>query len=389
MANDWSKHKLGDVCEINPFKRDNNWKHSIIEYIDISSVGVGYLIENPRLIPTKEAPSRAQRLVQDGDTIISTVRPNRRSMLYIKSPKQNTVVSTGFAVLHPKEIDPRFLYYIVFNQEFTDRLTARADGSAYPAVLPEVIADAEIDLPSLPEQRAIAGVLGALDDKIELNRRMNATLEAIARAVFRHWFVDSEEVKGWEVGQVKDLGEVITGKTPPTSNRDNYDGEIPFITIPDMHGKTFVIETEKTLSAQGVETQPNKTLPPFSICVSCIATPGLVSMTTKPAQTNQQINSLIPKDKKSIFYCYFTLRERGDEIRTRGSGGSVLLNLNKGQFESLRVALPPVELVHKFQDLVEPPLMKLLSNEQESSTLASLRDTLLPKLMSGEVEISL
>lgn len=387
MADNWTSHKLGDVCEINQFKRDNNWHYPIIEYIDISSVGVGHFVDGPSLISIENAPSRAQRLVQNGDTILSTVRPNRRSMLYIKSPKENTVVSTGFAVLHPKSIDSRFLYYTIFNQEFTEYLTARADGSAYPAVSPEVISDAEIELPSLAEQRAIAGILGALDDKIELNRRMNRTLESMARAVFRQWFVDGDDVGDWEVGQVKDLGEVITGKTPPTNDRENYDGKIPFITIPDMHGKMFVIETGKTLSEKGVQTQRNKTLPPFSICISCIATPGLVSMTTEPSQTNQQINSLIPNDKKSAFYSFFALRELGDEIRARGGGGSVLLNLNKGQFEAMPISIPSVDLVHKFHEFAEPLLLRLLANEKESRTLASLRDSLLPKLMSGEVSV--
>ena len=169
----------------------------------------------------------------------------------------------------------------------------------------------------------------------------------MARAVFRQWFVENEEVGDWEVGKVSDLGEVITGKTPPTADRENYDGDVPFITIPDMHGKVFVIETGKTLSDEGVQTQANKTLPAFSICVSCIATPGLVSLTIEPSQTNQQINSS-SEDKDSTFYCYFALRDLGDEIRARGSGGSVLLNLNKSQFEALPVLRPPVEPRHKF-----------------------------------------
>lgn len=199
--------------------------------------------------------------------------------------------------------------------------------------------------------------------------------------------MENEDVGNWEVGTVSDLGEVITGKTPPTADRENYDGDVPFITIPDMHGKVFVIETGKTLSDKGVQTQANKTLPVFSICVSCIATPGLVSLTTELSQTNQQINSLVPKDKDSTFYCYFALRDLGDEIRARGSGGSVLLNLNKGQFEALPVLIPPADLMHKFQDTVEPLLMKLLADEKESRTLASLRDSLLPKLMRGEVRV--
>jgi type I restriction enzyme S subunit len=107
-------------------------------------------------------------------------------------------------------------------------------------------------------------------------------------------------------------------------------------------------------------------------------------MTIKPSQTNQQINSLIPSDKKSIFYCYFALREFGDEIRARGSGGSVLLNLNKGQFETMSILKPPTDLIHKFQEFAEPLLERLLANEKESRMLASLRDSLLPKLMRGE-----
>jgi len=274
----------------------------------------------------------------------------------------------------------KYLYYQLTTQ--LSMLQEFSIGSATKFLTMRILGPLKIPLPSFSEQRAIAGILGALDDKIELNRRMNATLEAMARAVFRQWFVDGEEV-----GQVKDLGEVITGKTPPTNDRENYGGEIPFITIPDMHGKMFVIETGKTLSLHGVQTQRNKTLPPFSICISCIATPGLVSMTTKYSQTNQQINSLIPKDKKSTYYCYFALRELGYEIRARGSGGSVLLNLNKGQFETMPIPIPSADLMHKFNKFAEPFLLQIVANEKESHTLASLRDSMLPKLMSGEVRV--
>ena len=267
-------------------------------------------------------------------------------------------------------------------------LCRASEGTKIPRAQRKFAARIQQDIAPHPEQRNIAAVLGALDDKIKLNRRMNRTLEAIAQAVFRHWFVKNEAADGWEVGQVCDWGKVITGKTPPTADEDNYNGNIPFITIPDMHGKIFVIETGKTLSEKGAQIQSNKTLPPFSICVSCIATPGLVSITTVPSQTNQQINSLIPKDKESTFYCYFALRELADEIRAHGSGGSVVLNLNKGQFEALPVLIPPIEIVHKFQRIVEPMLMKLLANEQQSRTLAALRDALLPKLMRGEVRVT-
>ena len=278
-----------------------------------------------------------------------------------------------------------------------------------------------IEWPDNHPRAAIAHILGTLDDKIELNRKMNETLEAIARAIFKSWFVDFDPVRakmegrqpggmdaetaalfpdsfveselgeiprGWRPAKVKDLGGVICGKTPPTKDAENYGNFMPFVTIPDMHSKVFVTRTKKRLSAVGVETQKNKTLPALSICVSCIATPGLVAMTSESSQTNQQINSVIPHADVSPFLSYFALRNLSAEIRTRGSGGSVVTNLNKGQFSILPVLLPPPGLIRLFHRVVEPLLMHILANEHHSCTLAAMRDTLLPKLLSGEIDLS-
>jgi type I restriction enzyme S subunit len=278
-----------------------------------------------------------------------------------------------------------------------------------------------IPLPPLDEQKRIAHILGTLDDKIELNQQMNQTLEGIARALFKSWFIDFDPVrakldgrqpagmdaetaalfpdefedggaigpipKGWRVGQVQDIGEVICGKTPSTREPENYGSEMPFITIPDMHGKIFALRTSKYLSAKGVESQSKKTLPPLSICVSCIATPGLVVMTTQPSQTNQQINSVVPSSGDSSFYYFFALRDVAEEIKARGSGGSVFANLNKSHFSELPVLLAPQCLQVDFHKKVEPLLEKLLTNENESFSLASTRDALLPKLLSGEIRV--
>ena len=147
------------------------------------TLGIGHIKAPPQLIKVSDAPSRAKRLVREGDTVLSTVRPNRRSMFFVSQPSDSWVVSTGFAVLRPKVqfIEPRFLCACVFNQSFTDYLTTREKGAAYPAVSAEDIANAEIHLPPINDQRAIAHILGTLDDKIELNRQMNHTLEAMAQ----------------------------------------------------------------------------------------------------------------------------------------------------------------------------------------------------------------
>jgi type I restriction enzyme S subunit len=280
-----------------------------------------------------------------------------------------------------------------------------------------------IPIPPASLRERITHILGILDDKIELNRRMNETLEAIAQAIFKSWFVDFDPVRvlsgqmpqkppfltaealrkagfsdrlqasalgeipeGWQSGCISDLGAVICGKTPPTSDAENYGTGIPFVTIPDMHGKVLVTDTERSLSAIGAATQPTKTLPPYAICVSCIATIGLVALTSEPCQTNQQINSVVPSESHTSFYCYFALRDLVHEIQSRGSGGSVVLNLNKTQFASLPVLLPSRVAEFSFKEIVRPIFEKILANIYESRTLAALRDALLPKLLSGELQ---
>ena len=290
----------------------------------------------------------------------------------------------------PAKADTKFLFYFFTSEEQQDYIRRNAIQTGVPHTNLGHLRTTPLLLPPLPEQRAIAAVLGALDDKIELNRRMNETLEALAQSLFKSWFVDATQSalpKGWREGVIADLGEIICGKTPPTSDPANYGTDIPFVTIPDMHGKMFVTRTGKSLSQQGANTQPTKTLPPYSICVSCIATPGLVILTSQPCQTNQQINSVVPNTGYSPFYCYFALRELSGEIRSRGSGGSVTANLNKGDFAKIPIALPPVELSKQFQELTEPVFKRILSNEHESRTLAALRDALLPKLLSGELRV--
>lgn len=159
----FQKVKLKDIAKINPDSIGHNFKHKVIEYVDISSVGVGNLIEIQEM-EIQNSPSRAKRLVKSGDTIISTVRPNRRYFYYFKNPKENTVVSTGFAVLRALgKNGRRYLYYSVTDQSFTDYLTKNAKGAAYPAVDADIIYDGEVFVPEKTEEQArIASVLWRL-----------------------------------------------------------------------------------------------------------------------------------------------------------------------------------------------------------------------------------
>jgi type I restriction enzyme S subunit len=318
----------------------------------------------------------------------------------------------------PRKVDPQFLYHAFRAHAFGHFLQGTVATSAVPGLRAGDIKEAPLNLPPLAEQKAIAAVLGALDDKIELNRRMNATLEAMARALFQSWFVDFDPVRakldgrqphgvdpataglfpnefedselghipnGWHVKTVGDVGKVICGKTPRTSVGTYYGNDIPFITIPDMHGNVFAAATARKLSHAGANSQANKTLPAGSLCVSCIATPGLVIITSEPSQTNQQINSIVPHQTEETYFWYWALVDLGAEIAASGSGGSVLANLNKSRFETLRVVKPPHALICDYNRRVRPIFEAILANSLQSRTLSAVRDTLLPKLLSGQV----
>ena len=155
--------------------------------------------------------------------------------------------------------------------------------------------------------------------------------------------VDGVEVpKGWEMKALSDLGQIICGKTPSKSNKEYYGNEVPFIKIPDMHNQAFITQTTDNLSLSGANSQSKKYIPPKSICVSCIATVGLVSMTSKPSHTNQQINSIIPNDEQTSEFLYLSLKQSSmtKYLKDLASGGSATLNLNTSTFSKIEIITP-------------------------------------------------
>jgi type I restriction enzyme, S subunit len=318
-------------------------------------------------------------------------------------------------------INPRYLYYWMQSPDCLDQfsyLKSQTDMADYVSLRDQREMDISLPVPSL--QDSIVSVLSPLDLRLNILEQTNEFLESIARTIFKSWFVDFDPVrakaegrepegmdadaaalfpsefqesalgkipKDWSIGTVRDLGSVICGKTPPTAVAAYYGDEIPFITIPDMSGRVFAHVTARKLSVQGADFQRNKYLPARSVCVSCIATVGLVCITSEPSQTNQQINSLVPNADFPCYFSFFTLQNMGDSIRSAGSGGSVFGNLNKGRFEALRLLLPKPSLARTYSSMVEPLFDKILSNVQEQTILSDLRDTLLPRLISGKLRV--
>ena len=286
-----------------------------------------------------------------------------------------------------KIIDNDFLYYTLVDM-YGILGVYGGDGTAVPILNKGDFENIETLIPPLPEQRAIASVLSSLDDTIDLLHRQNKTLEAMAETLFRQWFVEDAQ-EDWGEKLLSFFGEIICGKTPSKKIHSYFNGKIPFIKIPDMHGNIFLFETADSLTEEGKQSQDNKTLPPKSICVSCIATVGLVSINAKESQTNQQINSIIPQKDYYRYFLYLTMKSSYDLLHSMASGGTATLNLNTGNFSKIPVQYPGDNVLVAFQREVEPYFDKIFINQTQIRTLEKLRDTLLPKLMIGEVRVSI
>ncbi|MCP4680977.1 MAG: restriction endonuclease subunit S [Desulfobacterales bacterium] len=389
--NKWESHKLGDVITSNNQSVGKEYLYDEILYLDTGSITCGK-IDSFQKLSIADAPSRAKRLVKNKDIVYSTVRPIQRHYGFIEKPLPNLVVSTGFSIIetNQKLADPLFIYNFLISDEIVETLDIIADGStsAYPSLKPSDIENLEILLPPLPEQKAITSVLSSLDDKIDRLHRQNKTLEAMAETLFRQWFVE-EARDDWEEKPLSFFGEIICGKTPSKKIHSYFNGEIPFIKIPDMHGNTFLFETSDSLTEEGKKSQDNKTLPAKSICVSCIATVGLVSMNAKVSQTNQQINSIIPNKEYYRYFLYLLMKSYNDLLHSMASGGTATLNLNTGNFSKIPIPSPGDKFLAVFQNQVEPFFDKIFINQSQIRTLEKLRDTLLPKLMNGEVRVKI
>ena len=253
--------------------------------------------------------------------------------------------------------------------------------------------------PPIEVQNKIVNIISTYDDLIENNRKQIKLLEEAAQRLYKEWFVDLkfpgyENItivegipNGWNKRKILEIGIIITGKTPSTSKEQYYGGNIPFVKIPDMHGCVYPITTETTLSLEGATTQKNKYIPKNSIMVSCIGTVGLVNIAIELCQTNQQINSIILNNEHDLYYTYSTMKRIKSLLEGVGSNGATMTNVNKSKFENLKVLYPSEELREKYYNFCDPIFNKIYSLSVSNYKLMQARNRLLPKLMSGEIEV--
>ena len=298
-----------------------------------------------------------------------------------------------------EKVDYTFLFYTIRSKSFYGQVSGFIGGSGQPTIPMERIRKLKIFLPKMQVQQKIANILSRYDEAIENNNKRIKLLEQMAQNLYKEWFVrfrfpgyencefENGIPVGWKVCRLKDFGKIITGKTPPTEQEEYYGEDVMFVKTPDMHGNIFVQSTSEYLSKLGCEYQKSQYIPENSIMVSCIGTGGITSINAYPANTNQQINSIILDDKNNLPWLYFTVSSMKETIKMFGNTGTTMTNLSKGKFEKLKVLKPYDELIQKFSIKVNPIFERIKLLNKQITNLAKQRDLLLPRLMSGELEV--
>ncbi|HDG5457888.1 restriction endonuclease subunit S [Staphylococcus aureus] len=409
------EYRISELCDIRRGASPRPIKNFIVESHEDSFPWVKIADatkDSSRYISiTKERVSKEGSLksveVVPGDLILS----NSATPGLPKIMKTKAFIHDGWLLLRNfKNVRKEFLYYVLIQNR--EKLLQLSNGSVFNNLKTDIVKNFKVNIPSLKTQDVILRMITMIEDKLDLNKQIIENLEELSQTLFKRWFVDFEfpdengnpykssggelvdsELgkipRGWEIITINDFANnnVITGKTPSTKIKENYsETGVPFLTIPDMHKDIFALNTERYISELGIEKLSKKVLPKNSLSISCIATPGLVSIIANDTLTNQQINSFTPNEN-ALYYLYFKLKGMKDYIRDLGSGGSATLNLNKTQFSKIKLIKPINEILYNYDKLASPNFKMILNIQKEIQQLTQFRDTLLPKLMSGEIEI--
>jgi len=431
MAGDWEETTLGaevDLLTGFPFKSERYTDSArSIPLVRSDNIVQGAMRWNGvKRFPLSERGEHELYELREGDVVLAMDRPwTEAGLKYAAISKHDLpwlFVQRTARLRGGTKLNSRDLRYLVGSREFTEHIHAITTGTAVPHISGKQITDFAFALPPLAEQKAVAAVLGALDDKIELNRRINATLEAMARALFQSWFVDFDPVrakldsrppagldqataalfpdhledsplgpipKGCEVGPILRQADLLSGGTPKTDEPAYWIGDVPWASANDVSqcGEAFLISTKRTITKQGVEESSTKIIPELAtVVVARGATTGRLTLFGHAMAMNQTYYGL--RSKVGAPFALYCHARHFIERLVQGGHGSIFDTITTSTFESTDVLLAPKEVLLAFDKQVTPLLHQVRANLDQSRTLATLRDTLLPKLLSGELRPS-
>lgn len=375
-------------------------------YVAIPDVREGKLdLANARLISLSDFETWTRRTKPQADDVILTRRARVGDTAVIPQGLE-CALGQNLVILRSdgRIVDQRFLRWLVRGPEYWDQVYKyQNEGAVFSSLNVRDISKFQLSVPPLASQRRIAEILGRLDDKIEVNRRVNRTLERMAQALYKHWFVDfgpfrdgefvESEVglapRGWEMVTVGDVCQVVNGATPSTKVTEYWDGgDICWATPTDMTALTapVIFNTGKKITRLGLDNCSATLLPVGSVLVTSRATIGISAINYAPIATNQGFKSLICGPRATNHFMLLMMKNRVEEMIGRANG-TTFLEINSNNFKALEVVLPPQEVMAAFDRQVKPYFDQVYANQRENVSLARIRDYLLPRLLAGEVEV--
>ena len=421
---EWKTTALGYCIQMNDslYSPKEGWP--VINYLDTGNITENRIDKIHRLISGQDKiPSRARRKVRPGDILYSTVRPSQKHFGLMKDIPGYFLASTGFSVFRGKTgiANTDFIYWFLAQNHIIEQLHAIAEHttSAYPSIRPYDIEALTLALPPYPEQRAIAQVLGTLDDKIELNQRVNETLEAMIGTIFKGWFIDFAPVsamaegqdtglpdhianlfpkklvesrngeipEGWKASTIGMEVKVMGGATPSTKEPTFWnEGKHAWATPKDLSklASPVLLDTNKKITDAGVAAISSGLLPVGTVLLSSRAPIGYLAISEIPTAINQGFIAMICEKRLPSLYVLFWCHENLAYIRNI-SGGSTFSEISKKLFRSISITVPSLKVLAAYESIVQPIYDRIVANMKEIVLLANTRDTLLPKLVSGEV----
>lgn len=411
---EWKHYKMDDVIDeisMGPFGSDVKKEFYVNKGIPIlngSNLQGFKLQENSFGYLTEEKADSLNKCNAHRGDIIVTHRGTLGQIVYVPSDSKydRYVISQSQFRFRckPDLVDVQFLVYYFHTREGQYKILANASQVGVPALARATSTFRLIDikLPSLADQRRIASILSSLDRKIELNNKINADLEEMAQAIFKNWFVDFEPFKdgkfvdselgmipeGWKVGRLDEIADVVGGSTPSKAKPEYYTQKgIAWLTPKDLsnHPAVYTSRGEIDITEEGYNSTSTKLMPKGTILFTSRAPIGYISIAQNDICTNQGFKSLVPKKAGTCFlYCF--LKYVTPEIENK-STGSTFKEASGALMKSLQVIMPDQKVFEEFEEIVSPLFARIESLEKENFRLSLLRDTLLPRLMSGELEV--
>lgn len=407
---EWKEVRLGDVCEIKHGFAYKGKYFSDTPTCDILvtpgnfTLSGGFKLDKPKFY---NGPVEKDYILSKGDLIVtmtdlsknidtlgySALVPEVKGLTFHHNQRIGLVENIA------NNVDKYFLYWIMRTPAYQSFIATHSSGTTVHHTSPKGIGNYVFKLPPLDDQRRIASILSSLDRKIELNNKINADLEEMAQAIFKNWFVDFEPFKdgkfvdselgkipeGWKVGRLTDIIKLMPGGTPKTSEPLYWDnGTIPFFSPKDVNG-VYCFATEKHITETGLNKCSSNLYPKDTIFITCRGTVGKVCLAACDMAMNQSNYAIRAIDGYSQYYVFFLVKSVVERL-IKKSNGAVFSAITSKDFDE-EILIPSQKAVEDFTNVIDGFFRRIFTIGTENSRLSLLRDTLLPRLMSGEIEI--